>query len=1147
MIDPIRHTIRFVQSVLLLLLLTCGPVLAQVAADAPSVSPAVRQQLSETGNARVIVKLRMQQAHRAEGRMARWKARAQRRDIAAGQGRLIGKLRSRGVRVVHRFKTVPYLALEVDAAALAELEAAGVDVERIAADRLAKPMLAESVPLVEADIAWTSGLDGSGYAIAVLDTGVDRDHEFLTGKVVHEACFSYPGGGVAGGDCPNGEAVQVGDGAGVDCTYAPYACRHGTHVAGIAAGAGPDFSGVAPGADLIAIQVFHSTTFCSIFEEVPCARAYFSDVAAGLEHVYEIADQYDIAAVNLSIGASLAYTGPCDADDPELVAIIDNLASVGIATVVASGNGAMANAIDFPACISSAISVGATTKFDEVAGYSNVSSDLDLFAPGDYINSSVPGNLYAYFGGTSMATPHVAGAVAIIRQATPNLPVEEILASLVNTGRPVVDPRTSSLITVPRIRVSGAIGFEAPVPIIASITPGSTVAWRSSASFTINGSGFVRGSVIYVDGAAVPTSFVDVDELTGQLSSTILATLATKVDVIVVTPPPGGGTSNSAELALRQPVLSVGAGPVPGGEDLTVTLTDGPGATWAWLGLFKAGDLDINFVAFHYIGDGVTDTTWTVPAPDEPGDYEFRLFLDTGYELIATSGAVTVDPAPPPPPPDPTQASLSVDTTLVEAGAPITVTLTDGFGGQYDWLAFAAVGDPDASYIQTQYVGAGVTNTTWTVSAPATPGQYEFRLFVDNGYTRVATSEAVVVDVPPPPPPDPTQPTLTLSTPTVVVGAPLTVTLSGGAGGAQDWLALAEVGSADSTYVQYTYLGADVTDTTWTVAAPAAPGQYEFRLFLNNGYERAATSDVIVVEPPPPPEPSEVTMAIDVGSAFPGDSVTLTLSGAPGGATDWLALAEVGSADNAYIQYEYVGAGVTARTWTVNMPSTPGEYEFRLFLDNGYEREATSAAVSVLIPPPDPSEPELAVDMTTAQGGDVVTVTLTNAPGGATDWLAFAAVEAPDTTYLQYTYVGAGLNSRTWAVTMPSTPGDYEFRLFLDNGYQRAATSVTITVGDPPPDPAGAALAVDVTTATPGQSVTVTLTNGLGGSGDWLALAQATAPESSYLQYTYVGAGVDSRTWTVTMPGAPGDYEFRLFLNDGYERETTSPIVAVAP
>ncbi|MFW2403360.1 MAG: S8 family peptidase [Gammaproteobacteria bacterium] len=1147
MSDPIRLIVLRFSTVLLFQFLVCGPLLAQAVVDAPSVSPTVRQHIQEDGKARVIVELRMNKAHRAEGRMNRSKVRDQRREIANGQGRLIGKLRSRGARVVHRFKTVPFLALEVDAAALAELEASGIDVARIAADRLAKPMLAESVPLIEADAAWSSGLDGSGYAIAVLDTGVDRDHEFLAGKVIAEACFSSPDAGAAGGDCPNGEAVQIGSGAGVDCTYAPYACRHGTHVAGIAAGAGPDFSGVAPGADLIAIQVFHSTNYCSVFEEVPCARAYFSDVAAGLEHVYDIADQYDIAAVNLSIGASLAYGGPCDADDPELVAIIDNLESVGIATVVASGNGGVPNAIDFPACISSAISVGATTKWDDVAGYSNVSTYLDLFAPGDYINSSVPGNQYAYFGGTSMATPHVAGAVAIIRQATPELPVVEILASLVNTGRPVVDPRTSSLITVPRIRVSGAIGFEAPVPVIDSITPASTVAWRSGASFSVNGSGFVRGSVIYVDGAAVPTSFVDVDELAGQLSAEILATLGSELAVTVTTPPPGGGTSNSATLVVRQPVLSVGSGPVPGGEDLTVTLTDGPGSTWAWLGLFKAGDLDINFVEFNYIGDGVTDTTWTVPAPDEPGEYEFRLFLDTGYQLIATSGTVTVDPAPPPPPPDPTQATLSVDATLVEAGSPITVTLSDGFGGQYDWLALAAVGAPDTSYIQTQYVGAGVTDTTWTVSAPGNPGQYEFRLFIDNGFTRVATSEAVVVDVPPPPPPDPNQPTLALSSPTVVTGETLTVTLSGGAGGAQDWLAFAEVGSADSTYVQYAYVGAGVTDTTWTVSAPANPGQYEFRLFLNNGYERAATSDVVVVELPPPPEPTDVSMEVDVVSAFPGDPVTLTLSGAPGGATDWLALAEVGSADTGYVQYEYVGAGVMSRTWSVNMPSTPGDYEFRLFLDNGYERAATSATITVLPPPPDPSEPELSVDVTSAQGGDVVTLTLTNAPGGATDWLAFAAVESPDTTYLEYTYVGGGVTTRTWAVTMPSTPGDYEFRLFLDNGYERAATSVTVSIGSAGPDPDAPELTVDTTAATPGQLVTMTVANGPGGAGDWLALAATGAPDSSYLQYTYIGAGVDSRTWTVSMPIAPGDYEFRLYLNDGYERAATSPIVTVAP
>jgi len=73
----------------------------------------------------------------------------------------------------------------------------------------------------------------------------------------------------------------------------------------------------------------------------------------------------------------------------------------------------------------------------------------------------------------------------------------------------------------------------------------------------------------------------------------------------------------------------------------------------------------------------------------------------------------------------------------------------------------------------------------------------------------------------------------------------------------------------------------------------------------------------------------------------------------------------------------------------------------------------------------------------------------------------------------------------------------------------------------------------------------VTLTNGLGGSTDWLALAAVGAADATYLQWTYVGAGVTTRTWTVTMPTAPGQYEFRLFLNNGFTRAATSPPVTV--
>jgi subtilisin family serine protease len=319
--------------------------------------------------------------------------------------------------------------------------------------------LSDSVPLVEADLAHEAGLDGSGTVVAVLDSGVDRAHPFLAGAVVAEACFASAETG-AGGDCPNGNSTQLGTGAAANCTFAPEACRHGTHVAGIAVGSGPDFTGVAPGAGLIAIQVFHASTDCILFfEEFPCPRAFASDIVAGLEHVYELRDQYSVAAVNLSLGGA-AYDSACDAESPLFAAVIDNLKSVGIATVAASGNDGLTYGLAEPACVAAAISVGATTTADEVAWFSNASDDLDLLAPGSPINSSVPGGEFDVLEGTSMAAPHVTGAWAIVRQAYPGRTVDEALATFGSTGVPIVDWRGGP--TKPRIRVGYAVGIEPP-------------------------------------------------------------------------------------------------------------------------------------------------------------------------------------------------------------------------------------------------------------------------------------------------------------------------------------------------------------------------------------------------------------------------------------------------------------------------------------------------------------------------------------------------------------------------------------------------------------------------------------------------------------------------------------------------------------
>jgi len=190
--------------------------------------------------------------------------------------------------------------------------------------------------------------------------------------------------------------------------------------------------------------------------------------------------------------------------------------------------------------------------------------------------------------------------------------------------------------------------------------------------------------------------------------------------------------------------------------------------------------------------------------------------------------------------------------------------------------------------------------------------------------------------------------------------------------------------------------------------------------------------------------------------------------------------------------------------------------------------------------------PSLIVDTMGAQPSGTVTATLANGLGGDTDWLGLAQVGASDTSFLQWTYVGAGVTTRTWTVNMPSTPGQYEFRLFPNNGYVQAATSpaVTVSLGNPTSS-TGPSVAIDSARVQPGGGVTATLINGFGGNRDWLALAAVGSPNASYLQWIYVGPGVTTRTWTIDMPATPGQYEFRFFPNDGYILTATSPAITV--
>ena len=120
----------------------------------------------------------------------------------------------------------------------------------------------------------------------------------------------------------------------------------------------------------------------------------------------------------MSLGGGQRFSA-CDTDTRK--PIIDQLRAAGIATLIAAGNDGSTSYIGAPACISSAIAVASSTSTDQRSSFSNWNSLVGLVAPGSNIVSSVvnTNNAYESYNGTSMATPHVAGAFAALRSAVP--------------------------------------------------------------------------------------------------------------------------------------------------------------------------------------------------------------------------------------------------------------------------------------------------------------------------------------------------------------------------------------------------------------------------------------------------------------------------------------------------------------------------------------------------------------------------------------------------------------------------------------------------------------------------------------------------------------------------------------------------------
>ncbi|MEU5939679.1 S8 family serine peptidase [Micromonospora sp. NPDC047548] len=287
-------------------------------------------------------------------------------------------------------------------------------VQKVWLDGVRQPALDVSVPQIGAPTAWQAGYTGSGVTVAVLDSGVDDTHPDLAGTVTARANFT---------EGEEDDRDLVG---------------HGTHVASTVAGSGSAsdgrYRGVAPGTKLMDGKV------CVAYG---CAESW---ILAGME--WAAAEQH-AKVVNMSLGG---WDSP--GIDPLEQAVNTLTEQYGTLFVVAAGNdGPSSGTINSPASADAALAVGAVDKSDRLADFSSRGPQLgdsgikpDITAPGVAITAArgkdatnvggAPGDAYVTLSGTSMATPHVAGAAAILAQQHPDWTAGQLKATLMASAKP---------------------------------------------------------------------------------------------------------------------------------------------------------------------------------------------------------------------------------------------------------------------------------------------------------------------------------------------------------------------------------------------------------------------------------------------------------------------------------------------------------------------------------------------------------------------------------------------------------------------------------------------------------------------------------------------------------------------------------------
>tara|TARA_Y100000034_G_C6909729_1_gene423743 strand:- start:9365 stop:12343 length:2979 start_codon:yes stop_codon:yes gene_type:complete len=303
------------------------------------------------------------------------------------------------------------------------------NIERIEFNYPVKSLLQDSINLVNATLVHplsfnSLNITGRGQTICVIDTGINHTHPALDGKVLDGHCYQNDNSAFSSVLCNSGGSEEAGIDGAIDDN------GHGTHVSGIAAG-NNTIIGVAPGANLISIKALNAS-----------GDGLSGDIIRGIDWCTSNSTVYNISVISMSLGGG-SFSSTCDSSQTAYRDSINSAIAKNITVVVSTGNSGSTTSISAPACITNSTSVSASTKSDGIASFSDRNSITDLFAPGFNINSTVPGDgcalcdssLSNIFNGTSMAAPHVSGAIAILKQLNSTIFPSEMESLLNKTGR----------------------------------------------------------------------------------------------------------------------------------------------------------------------------------------------------------------------------------------------------------------------------------------------------------------------------------------------------------------------------------------------------------------------------------------------------------------------------------------------------------------------------------------------------------------------------------------------------------------------------------------------------------------------------------------------------------------------------------------